>query len=212
MSDDSAIPKLNKSTPKNLAGTKKEGKWPAYQKWALNISKENGKVTEFFETECPEFVDRNKTRRENMRKIMRTIRTISTKSRSDSQLDIDDAYKKLSTAIGQITDIEGETDEDIMNLIDKVDDWDENEEFKKLDVEQRKDLIACVTEGLNMDKDVQHSFISHTLYKEKATLLKKYGPNPFVSDAIPKPTQVFVPEVTKKWAKSQETTSKKHHN
>ena len=112
MSDDSAIPKLNKSTPKNLAGTKKEGEWPAYQiwntkKWALNISKENGKVTEFFEKECPEFVERNRTRRENMRQKMRTIRTISTKSRSDSQLDIDDAYKKLSTAIGQITDIEG---------------------------------------------------------------------------------------------------------
>ena len=83
MSADSAIPKFNKSDPKNLAGTRKEGEGPSYQfwnanAWALDISKQNGKVKEFFDSDCKEFIASNKERRETIRKKMRTIRSLST--------------------------------------------------------------------------------------------------------------------------------------
>ena len=117
------------------------------------------------------------------------------------KLDIDETYRKLAGYISQISDIETESGDEYVSLIYKVDEWEEDEEIKQLDADAKTTLIGCVNDGIEMDKDVQHSFISHTLDEEKATLLKKCGPNPFVSDAIPKPTQVFVPEVTKKWAK-----------
>ena len=56
MNDDSTTQKFSKKTPKNLAGAKKEGDWPAYQicnakTKALDLSKNSGKVTEFFEND-----------------------------------------------------------------------------------------------------------------------------------------------------------------
>ena len=136
-----------------------------------------------------------------MRLKMRAIRVISTKSRSGGQLEIKEAYTKLATTVGQITDIEGETDMDVMDLIDKVDDWEKKTEFKELKEDVRKNLIGVITEGINLDKDVQSEFIEFTLNDEKAKILKKVSPNPFVSDTTPKTPQIIIPEVTKKWAK-----------
>ena len=76
MSNDPVVPKLKKPSPQNLAGTKQDGEWPEYQMehikpWALNISKEDGRVKEFFDTNYPEFIKENMKRREDMRQKFR---------------------------------------------------------------------------------------------------------------------------------------------
>ena len=199
MTDESTVPKFCNKTPKNLAGAKKEGDWPAYQicsakPWALEISKNNGKVTEFFENDYKNFVAENNKRREDMRKKLRNIQSIlSTAAVNPTTENVKEYYRKLADNESLMTYIEMESDGDYTVLIDTVDEWAEDEEMKQMDDKTRNVLIACVTEGLENDKNVQHSFISHTLEAEKATFPKKFGPNSFVFNATPKPTQIFVP-------------------
>ena len=55
ISTNSTTPTSNIKTPKNLAGPRKEGEWPAYQTknargWALQTSGDHEAVKEFFDT------------------------------------------------------------------------------------------------------------------------------------------------------------------
>ena len=205
MSDESTIPTLKRPSPKNLAGANREGTWPEYlihkiKDWALTSSKNDDRVKMFFETDYPEFIKRNSKRREQIRERMRAIRVIFTKSRT-GLLEIKEAYTKLATNTGQITDLEGETDTDVIKLIDKVDDWELNADFKTLEDSVREKLIIGITETISLDKEVQSEFVDFTIDDEKSKILKKIGASPFDADTVPIVPKIVVPEVTKKWAK-----------